>query len=176
MNQMAGTPPKMLELLVQDIVDERIKGMGFVPMCVSIASDPDDAGDTSYICDGCDYQDLDREDVADDFALFVTTPATRDTPVRCELCGVWTRYRMYEDAVDAFFQWTGRLADQESLVPDHFWLGVDAAISTCTDGRGLRSLKHRGGMTYKPNSGAHAQTLEYDLFLNAVLDLDLLQK
>jgi hypothetical protein len=109
------------------------------------------------VCHRCDMFEAERVSASEE--LMCATPAELAAPATCDLCGAWVRFRMQKDALPGFYTWTGRLVDAKTQVPGSFWLGVEAVLTVHTPQPGT----------------SRTLSIDYELFLHDILDLDLLQ-
>lgn len=168
MNQpMGSTPnalPSALELLVKDRVAARLVEMGNPPDGRHVQWQEEGSECATTLCTKCGFAQIETELGMDVEEFHVTELAEYAQPHRCSVCNAWTRFEMRHVNVEAFTGWVHRLVAEESGVPEEFWLYADAAMTTIclTPMRWLRPKGER-------------DSVDYELFLNAVLDLDLLQ-
>ena len=162
MNETFDTPPNAYELLARALVAKRLARLARDPLSfgkrVVWNHDVDGSETAIVICATCSPEDAVGE-CEDTSRYHLTVPADLGRPVPCAVCGVSIRFELSEASVTSVMDWVRRLVVEKATVPDTFWLYIDALLLAHARKKRVRD----------------SDPLRYELFLNAVLDLDLLQ-
>lgn len=158
MNRLKSSPPNLLESLVYARVAERLQTLKNLEYSEAISwAANNDADDLNVVvlCHRCDIGELEDKFELDPAEYHIEYPATLSDARGCILCNAPVKYHMRSHAIPTFFKWTTRLRDAGSGVPASYWISVLAVLEGAND--------------------EVLNSVGYELFLHAVLDLDLLQ-